>query len=263
MKKPASTSSLPRPALAPLEARLGHVFQHPDWLEMAVTHRSYAAEAVPPAHLENQRLEFLGDAALGLISAEYLVRLRQDWQEGTLTKVRSRLTNAETLARVARTMELGQYLRLGHGAEQSQGRQHPSTLADALEAVVGALWLDGGPEPVRRLFQTEFTEVLQEALAAGADINPKGDLQEWTQRRWKEAPVYQVLHASGPSHCRHYRVGVFHRGRCWAEGEGESKQKAEAAAAATAWHRIKTGEISIALADDDSDAAQKSPPAEK
>ncbi len=221
----------PIPGLAALAARLGHEFQQPARLEAALTHRSWAAEAQLPDSCENQRLEYLGDAVLGAICAEWLVVHRPEWQEGTLTKVRSRLTNAAALARVAQRLELGNDLRLGRGEEQSGGRTKGTVLADALEAVIGALWLDGGVEPVRRMFAQWFAEEIAEAVEAGADDNPKGDLQERLQHEGRQGPRYEVLEESGPSHARHFRVAVFRGVECLGEGEGASKREAEMRAA--------------------------------
>jgi ribonuclease III len=214
-----------------LEKRLEYVFHRPELLEAALTHRSYSAEVRQAEITENQRLEFLGDAVLGLVSADWLVGHRSDWREGTLTKLRSRLTNAATLARVARRLKLGAHLRLGRGEELGGGRDKGAVLADALEAVMGALWLDGGVEPVRRVFETWFAGAIAEALEAGGDDNPKGDLQERMQRQWKESPRYETLEERGPAHQRHFRVAVFHQDACLGTGEGASRREAEMNAA--------------------------------
>ncbi len=214
-----------------LETRLGHVFRRPELLEAALTHRSHSAEAGQPELAESQRLEFLGDAVLGAVSAEWLVANRTDWREGTLTKVRSRLTNAEALERVARRLALGDCLRLGRGEEQSGGREKKSLLADALEAVLGALWLDGGAEPVRRMFAEWFSGEIAVAVEAGGDDNPKGDLQERMQQVWKESPRYEVVEEEGPSHARHFKVVVFRGNERMGAGEGASKREAEMQAA--------------------------------
>lgn len=224
-------SRAPQPKQAELEMRLGHAFERPALLAAALTHRSHSAEAGHPELAESQRLEFLGDAVLGAVSAEWLVACRSDWREGTLTKVRSRLTNAATLARVARKLELGDFLRLGRGEERSGGRQKGALLADALEAVLGALWLDGGPDPVRATFAKWFADEIAEALEAGGDDNPKGDLQERLQRERQESPRYELMEESGPPHERHFKVAVFWGEARRGEGEGTSKREAEMNAA--------------------------------
>lgn len=214
-----------------LEQRLGHSFHRPELLEAALTHPSFSAEARRPGITENQRLEFLGDAVLGLVSAEWLVGHRDDWREGLLTKLRSRLTNASTLACVARRLELGGCLRLGRGEEAGGGREKAAILADALEAVIGALWLDGGAEPVRRVFEHWFAEEIAQALEAGGDDNPKGDLQERMQQAGKDAPRYETLQETGPAHQRHFRVAVYQDSDCLGTGEGASRRVAEVNAA--------------------------------
>lgn len=233
----------PEAASRSLEERLGHSFADPALLRAALTHPSYAAEHPADAPHDNQRLEYLGDAALGLVAAEHLLLTQPGWHEGRLTKVRSRLTNEAALARVARRIGLGPCLLLGRGEDLSGGRDADSTLADALEAVIGALWLDGGPDPVRNLFRTAFDDLLREAVDAATEINPKGELQEWTQRNWQDHPDYVLLSADGPPHLRHYRVAVTHRGTVWAEGEGTALRRAESAAAALALDRIRRGDI--------------------
>ena len=229
----------PTEPLGELERRLDHSFARRELLETALTHRSYAAETAMPDAAENQRLEFLGDAVLGLVAAERLVVRRPDWREGTLTKVRSRLTNAATLAQVARRLGLGEFLRLGRGEEQGGGRDRSALLADALEAVAGALWIDGGPDAARRFFDRWFAEEIAAALEAGADDNPKGDLQETLQRERKQSPRYDVAEESGPPHARRFRVEARLDGDLLGEGEGPSKREAEMAAARNALERMR------------------------
>jgi ribonuclease III len=221
-----------------LEKRLGHVFRLPGLLEAALTHRSYSAETGQLDLTENQRLEFLGDAVLGLVAAEWLVAHRADWREGTLTKVRSRLTNASALARVARRLGLGDFLRLGRGEDQSGGRDKNALLADALEAVLGALWLDGGAETVRPVFVRWFAGEIAEAVEAGGDDNPKGDLQERLQREGPDSPRYELVDESGPPHARHFTVAVFRGEERLGGGEGASKREAEMNAARQALERL-------------------------
>ena len=228
----------PHPDPAELAARLGYVFAAPERLAAALTHRSYSAEAGRAESAESQRLEFLGDAVLGAISAEWLVARRGDWREGQLTQVRSRLTNAAALARVARRLDLGRYLLLGRGEERDGGRDKESLLADALEAVLGALWLDGGSAAVRPVFANEFAAELEAALAAGRDDNPKGELQERLQREHRENPRYEVVEESGPSHDVLFKVAVFRGAECLGRGAGSTKRQAETNAARQALERL-------------------------
>ncbi len=242
------------PDPAELAQRLGHAFVQPERLAAALTHRSFSAEAGQPELAESQRLEFLGDAVLGAIAAEWLLMRRPDWREGQLTKVRSRLTNAAALARVARRLELGRFLRLGRGEAREGGRDRDSLLADALEAVLGALWLDGGAEAVRAVFAAWFAAELEVALAAGSDDNPKGELQERLQREGREPPRYEVVEESGPSHELLFRIEVFRGTESLGRGEGSTKRQAEMNAARQALDRLASlaaGE-DPGIADDDS-----------
>ncbi len=224
----------PEAASRSLEERLGHSFADPALLRAALTHPSYAAEHPADAPHDNQRLEYLGDAALGLVAAEHLLLTQPGWHEGRLTKVRSRLTNTETLAAVAARIGLGGFLALGRGEAASGGRAKPAVLADALEALVAALWLDGGIEPVRDFFRREFAPELREALDAGEDRNPKGRLQELAQARWKCAPAYRLLSVSGPPHAPLFTVAVSIGPRDLATAEGPSLRAAESTAATLA-----------------------------
>lgn len=234
------SDATPLPELKTLEQRLGYTFRQSHRLAAALTHRSYAVEAQLPLQGENQRLEFLGDAVLGAIVAEWLVAQRTDWREGTLTKVRSRLTNELTLEQVARKLELGAHLRLGRGEDRDGGREKRALLADALEAVIGALWLDGGAEAVRRFFEKTFADEIVTAVEAGEDDNPKGDLQERMQRQGMDAPRYETLAEHGPPHARHFRVAVYQAQECLGQGEGASKREAEMNAARHALEQLKT-----------------------
>ena len=234
--------SAPRPEQAELETRLGHAFARPERLAAALTHRSHSAETGQPELAESQRMEFLGDAVLGAVAAEWLVAHRSDWREGTLTKVRSRLTNAAALARVARRLALGDFLRLGRGEERSGGREKGALLADALEAVLGALWLDAGPDPVRAVFAHWFSDEIAAALAAGGDDNPKGELQERMQREQKDGPRYEIVAESGPPHERHFKVAVHLGEARIGDGEGASKREAEMQAARNALEGLDSGD---------------------
>lgn len=246
-----------RPEQVELELRLGHAFERPELLAAALTHRSHSAEAGQPELADSQRMEFLGDAVLGAVSAEWLVTQRPDWREGTLTKVRSRLTNAATLARVARRLDLGRFMLLGRGEARDGGRDRDSLLADALEAVLGALWLDGGPGPVRTVFANWFFDEIAEALEAGADDNPKGELQERMQRERRENPRYEVVADTGPAHKLLFKAEVFRGTEILGRGEGSTKRQAEMNAARQALDRLATqtagNESGIAAAGSSSD----------
>ena len=216
-----------------LESRLGYKFRNSFLLAEAMTHPSLAYESQRP-HFDNQRLEFLGDAVLQLILTEDLFKMFPDFPEGRLTKLRSRLVSRRALARFALTIDMGSYVLLGKGEEATGGRRRVSTLADAFEALVGAVYLDCGYEGTRelvlRLFQSEI-----EALASSPEErNPKGELQESLQAIQPEPPEYQILGENGPDHRKVFQAQVVWRGLVLAVGKGKSKKEAEARAASEA-----------------------------
>jgi ribonuclease-3 len=210
-------------ALAELQIRLGHSFRDENLLRLALTHPSVAHEA-NTALTHNQRLEFLGDSVLGLVLSRELFEKFPTADEGALTKSRAKLVNAGSLAARARELGLGAHLILSRGEENTGGRERASALADAFEALLGAIFLDGGFEAARafvlREFATDFT-----ALAEGTDFqNPKGELQELLQSRSPRAPEYEFISASGPDHDRVFECAVRHDGVELARGTGKSKK---------------------------------------
>lgn len=217
---------------------MGHVFADPGLLRLALTHPSVAHEA-NAAILTNQRLEFLGDAVLQLVLTHALYERFPRRGEGTLTKARATLVNRRTLAVHARNLGLAAHLILSRGEEQSGGRLRPSALADAFEAVLGALFLDGGLAAARQFILHEFAAFLAGLDALPPSGNPKGDLQELLQARSAEAPQYQLVSASGPDHDRMFECGVWHGGVELARGAGKSKKDAESNAALAACQRLQ------------------------
>ena len=175
-----------------LEKRIGYRFRSRELLLAALTHRSYRFENDPDG-CDNQRLEFLGDAAIGFVAAAYLYKRHPDREEGPLTTFRSRVASGKALAEVASEIGLGDFLRMGRGEENSGGRKRPSTLADALEAVIGAAYLDGKLRAVRRIFRALFIRRLREMETDQWASNPKGRLQELGQRMWKTGPRYRLV----------------------------------------------------------------------
>jgi ribonuclease-3 len=226
------------PDLDALQARIGYTFQNVDLLRLAVTHPSIAHEA--GTHIQtNQRLEFLGDAVLQLILTRALYDKFPDYGEGPLTKARATLVNRRMLAEHGRTIALQDYLILSRGEEQTGGRQRPSAIADALEAVVGAIFMDGGLEPAKAFVLREFAEFVSELAELPSIDNPKGELQELLQATSAEAPQYQLLNASGPDHDRMFECRVSHGGMELGRGAGKSKKDAEANAALAAYEKLK------------------------
>jgi len=214
--------------LAGLQARLGVQFRNPELLERALRHSSYVYEN-PERGPSNEQLEFLGDAVLSLAVSHLLLSAFPESPEGELSRRRAALVNSRTLALLARRLELGRYLLLGRGEDRQGGRKKPSLLADALEAVLAAVFLDQGLEAAQRLVH----KWLSPLMAAQRELDfqdAKTMLQEWAQARG-EVPQYQLLEEGGPSHARVFRVAVLLRGQALAEGVGPSKKAAEQMAA--------------------------------
>lgn len=218
-----------------LEKSIGYRFRKRRYLETALTHRSYRYES-PDIDGDNQRLEFLGDAVLGLAAAAHLYTVHPDFEEGDLTRTRSRLTNIKALARIAESIQLGSFIRLGRGEQQSGGSERASTLGDALEAILGAAYLDGGPKAAARIFKKLFIPELSHEEEELWKDNPKGALQEFTQRKWKLSPRYRLVREEGPAHSKRFAVEVVINSIVKGTGEGSSKREAEIAAAIEA-HR--------------------------
>lgn len=211
----------------PLEKKIKYRFRKKALLEAALTHPSFRYENADSA-ADNQRLEFLGDAVLGLLAADVLMERNPQADEGELTKLKSSLTSGTALAAAARELRLGEHLRLGRGESVSGGADRGSNLEDALEALLGAVWLDGGLKPARKFFERNIFECLNKAEPVLE--NPKGMLQEYAQKKGYPAPEYRILDASGPDHARHYLVEVTVSTYAY-RGEGTSRREAEKEAA--------------------------------
>lgn len=225
--------------LEALQQRLGYRFNDPDLLRLALTHPSVAHEAESSHQPHNQRLEFLGDAVLGLaLTAELYARFPA-LGEGPLTKARAQLVNRRALAEQSRRLELGTSLILSRGEASSGGRDRSSALADAFEAVVGAVFLDGGFAAASGFVMCCFREVFGELGAIPSLENPKGELQEILQARSPTAPQYKTLNASGPDHDRLFECAVWHDGLELGRGLGKSKKLAESQAAAAALLKLR------------------------
>lgn len=221
-----------------LQLALGCRFKDRSLLRLALTHPSVAQEQgikLP----NNQRLEFLGDSVLGLVLAEELYRRFPELGEGPLTQARARLVNRRFLAERARWLGLGAYLVISRGEEATGGRDRTSNLADTFEALIGAMYLDGGLEEVRAFVKRVFEPELSTWPASAVLDNPKGRLQEILQATSATAPVYQLTAASGPDHDRRYECAVLHEGVELGRGTGRSKKEAEAAAALKALDHLQ------------------------
>ena len=214
-----------------LVAQLGGAL--PDELvQRAVTHRSFAYEngGLPT----NERLEFLGDSVLGLVVTEELFRRHPDLPEGQLAKLRAAVVNSRALAEVARTLDVGRFLRLGRGEEASGGRDKSSILADALEALLGAVYIASGLEPTRAVIHGLFEPLLEAAAQLGAGLDWKTSLQELAASRSLGVPEYHVSE-SGPDHAKTFHATAVVAGEAAGEGDGRSKKEAEQRAAEQAW----------------------------
>jgi ribonuclease-3 len=224
--------------LADLQTRLGHPFRDENLLRLALTHPSVAHEQNHPVP-HNQRLEFLGDAVLGLILSQQLYEKFPGVDEGALTKSRAKLVNAGALAEHGRALALGAHLVLSRGEENTGGRERVSALADAFESLLGAIFLDGGFAAAREFVLREFAgDFSTLAEPAGID-NPKGELQELLQSRSPQAPEYHLISASGADHNRDFECAVRHDGVELARGRGKSKKAAESDAALAALKQLR------------------------
>ena len=223
---------------AVLQNRLGYVFRDEGLLRLALTHPSIAHEqGVAVQH--NQRLEFLGDAVLQLALTRELYEKFPGSDEGPLTKARAKLVNRRTLAVHGRGLRLGECLILSRGEDLHGGRERPSALADTFEALVGAIFLDGGYEAARDFILREFGAAFGELNVIPILENPKGELQEFLQARSSEAPQYHVVSSSGPDHDRLFECTVHHGGVELARGSGKSKKFAESEAALAALKKLR------------------------
>lgn len=226
------------PPGAGLAERLGHRFADPSLLFQALSHRSWCGEQ--GVEQSNERLEYLGDAVLGLVVAEHAYLSFPHLAEGQLAKIRSGVVNAAALAEVAEELGLGAELLLGRGEEATGGRAKSSILADALEAVIGATYLDGGWEPARRLVLELLSERIDDVAEAPDTFDDKSRLQELVVARGGGPPRY-FLEASGPDHNRRYRAEVIVGGEVLGVGEGTSKKGAEQQAASEAFQCLAGG----------------------
>lgn len=218
--------------MRPLEEKLGYTFRDKHLLENALTHSSYANEHREAGAHSNERLEFLGDSILGLVVADHLYRTRPDLPEGDLTRIRAALVCESSLVEVAQALDLGSYLRLGKGEDHGGGRARPSIQADAVEALLAAVYLDGGIGQARKLIHALVLEQEQEKTAAGRDY--KTALQELVQRESGQVLAYQLVGEEGPDHDKRFFVEVDLNGTPVGSGQGRSKKEAEQMAAKAA-----------------------------
>jgi ribonuclease III len=216
--------------LAELESLLKIEFDDKSLLERALTHRSYLNEN-PDVTADNERLEFLGDAVLDFVVGDYLFRHLPDMAEGELTILRAALVRAPTLANFAHDLEIGRFLRLGLGEDESGGRQRVPLLCAAFEAVVGAIYLDQGLPAAQQLIERLIKPALIQIQEQSLHKDAKSEFQVWAQGHFNITPQYRVVKTSGPDHAREFTIEVLIGDEVWGKGQGSSKQAAAQAAA--------------------------------
>ena len=224
-----------------LEQGLGYTFRNRALLENALTHSSYANENREKHIPDNERLEFLGDSILGFVVADYLYRNYPDKPEGELTRIRADLVCERNLAEAAATIELGSFLRLGHGEEQSGGRKRDSIVSDAMESVIAASYMDGGFAAAKEIIDRLILSNIPKGRPRNFDY--KTALQELVQRKKDQQLHYELTGESGPDHDKHFEIEVLLNGQAVGHGIGSSKKRAEQAAAEAAIERLFPGEI--------------------
>ncbi len=231
-----------------LESLLGYSFANRDIFQEALTHRSFAYESSDAGNVrDNERLEFLGDAVLGLAISHFLWYRFPNYTEGDLSRLRSALVNERELARVAERWDLGSFIRLGKGEEQTGGRRKSSILAGAVEAVLGAIYLDGGWDAVLKVVEKQIIPLLP-AFSLEDPIREirwdyKTRLQEWMQAQFKKTPVYRLDREEGPDHDKVFYVSVLMGNEVLARGKGKSKKEAQQNAAQVAYIKLTEKKI--------------------
>lgn len=231
--------------IAGLEIKLGYSFKNKGLLSEALTHKSFHHENPGKAPLYNERLEFLGDSVLGLVVVEFLFRSDKNYSESTMSKIKSYLVKESVLSDVAEGILLGTYLRLGRGEEETGGREKKSILADAMEAVFGAIYCDRGYESARDVILRLLTDKIEAATSSEQFFDFKTDLQEESQVRFGVLPQYKMVKQEGEEHKKMFTIDVFIKGDKFGRGAGRSKKEAETAAAKEALAKLKVDLLSI------------------
>jgi len=237
-----------------LQETLDYHFRDPDLLLCALTHPSYVNEHPDGGPGDNQRLEFLGDAVLDFIAGAWVYCNYPHFDEGRMTRLRAALVRTNTLAHLARQVGIGEALRLGRGEEDAGGRGRDANLCDAFEAVVGALYIDGGMAASQAFVEPLIDPVAEAVLAAEADRDAKSRLQEWSQAELGVTPHYRIVAEKGPDHAKTFVAQVLLSKQVAGQGTGRSKQTAEQAAARAAWKSLVEQEVVVreAVSTDDS-----------
>lgn len=226
--------------LSELERIVGLQFKNRSLIKQAVVHRSYLNEHPDADTSHNERLEFLGDAVLEIIVTEYLFHKFPDTPEGDLTNWRASLVNAKMLAKVAQELKIEEFLYLSKGeAKDKDSKARQYILANAIEAIIGAMYLDQGTEPAKKFIDDNILSKLQFILSNELYLDPKSKFQERAQEQYKVTPHYKILNETGPDHAKTFEVGVYLADELVAKGKGSSKQEAQVDAAAKAVKKLK------------------------
>jgi len=224
--------------LAPLERDVGYRFRDPGLLEHALTHRSRVHEDASGGVIDNESLEFLGDSILGFVVADMLFRAFPEHSEGQKSKLKASIVSAASLARMGERLNLGEYLILGRGEEKTGGRRKQALISDCYEALIAAIYLDGGIDPARAFIERQFQGLIEEARRTGVEAafteDYKSALQEWLQSHDRGLPAYRLVSEAGPAHRRWFAVEVLVEGEPVARAEGRTKKEAAQAAAKAA-----------------------------
>lgn len=229
-------------SLSSLEKKIGYTFRRPKLLVQALTHSSIGFEK-KDSTLDNERLEFLGDAVLQLIITEYLFKEYPDLHEGELTKIRTGLVSGTALKTYALQLNIGEHLIMSRGEEANGGRKRSSIISDSFEALIAAIFLDGGIKAARSFVLKQTRDHLQHIVKLPTEINPKGHLQELLQSSQSSAPIYELIKESGAAHQKKFHCRVLWEGRELGTGEGRSKKAAEIVAATEALKTLKKEQI--------------------
>jgi ribonuclease III len=219
-----------------LYERLGYIFKEPGLLAEAFQHSSYVNEHRDAGLRDNERLEFLGDAVLDLAISHILMEIHKNAKEGDLSKYRALVVNEKGLCQIAKNLELGSYLLLGKGEELSEGREKPSILANTMEALLGALYMDAGFNMTKEIIRRLFLSMIKDMGGGNINNDYKSMLQEHTQETYKSLPEYHLIEECGLAHDKTFRVALRLKGDIIAEGIGKSKKEAEQAAAREAFY---------------------------
>lgn len=222
-----------------LEKRIGYVFKDTALLQEALTHKSFSNEQLDKNVSHNERLEFLGDAVLDLVIGYYIYRVYPDLPEGEMTRIRSEVVSEKGLAAIARPLALGGHLRLGKGEARSGGQEKDSLISNAMEAVLGAVFCDGGFEKVQAVIEDLFAEPIKVSVSRKFGVDNKTRLQETLQAQHGQTPLYVLTQTEGPDHLRSYTVEVRFDGQAIGKGKGRTKKGAEQEAAGEALKRLE------------------------